>query len=122
MTIRDQCFWPRMQKDVLDYVVRCMECQRVKVEHRHLEANINKFPWKTRHHDSIMMAMDKLTNVDYFIKMSHKETIIEKLYMEEIAILHGVPREIVSDIDPKFQRGLFKGFGTNLKFSMVYHL
>ena len=45
--------------------------------------------------------------------------------MEEIAKLHGIPKEIVSDRDIKFTsnfwRGLFKGFGTNLNFSIAYH-
>jgi hypothetical protein len=34
-TVRNQFFWSGMMKDVGDYIVRCMECQRVKVEHRH---------------------------------------------------------------------------------------
>jgi hypothetical protein len=33
--VRSQYFWPGMKKDVVDYIARCMECQRVKVEHRH---------------------------------------------------------------------------------------
>jgi hypothetical protein len=45
--------------------------------------------------------------------------------MKEIARLHGVPKAIVSDRDPKFTsnfwKGLFKGFGTNLNFSTTYH-
>jgi transposase InsO family protein len=45
--------------------------------------------------------------------------------MREIARLHGIPKEIVSDQDTKFTsnfwRGLFKGFGTNPNFSMTYH-
>jgi transposase InsO family protein len=45
--------------------------------------------------------------------------------MREIARLHGIPRTIVLDRDTKFTsnfwRGLFKGFGTNLNFSIAYH-
>jgi hypothetical protein len=41
------------------------------------------------------------------------------------ARIHGVPKEIVLDIDPKFTsnfwKGLFKGFGTNLNISTIYH-
>jgi hypothetical protein len=40
-------------------------------------------------------------------------------------MLHGVPKEIISNKDPKFTsnfwKGLFKGFGTNLNLSIVYH-
>jgi hypothetical protein len=46
--------------------------------------------------------------------------------MKEISTLHGVPKAIILDIDPKFTsnfwKGLFKGFGTNLNFSIAYHL
>ena len=45
--------------------------------------------------------------------------------MKEVARLHGVPKTIVSDRDPKFTlnfwKGLFKGFGTNLNLSTTYH-
>jgi hypothetical protein len=33
--IRSQFFWSGMKKDVVDYITRCMECQKVKAEHRH---------------------------------------------------------------------------------------
>jgi transposase InsO family protein len=45
--------------------------------------------------------------------------------MKEIVRLHGVPKAIVSDRDPKFTsnfwKGFFKGLGTNLNFSRAYH-
>jgi hypothetical protein len=79
--VRSQFFWPGMKRDVVDYISRCMECQRVKDEHRHpmgllqplpiLENKwevvtidfITKFPRTTRQHDSIMVVVDKLTKV-----------------------------------------------------------
>jgi hypothetical protein len=33
--VRSQLFWLGMKNDVVDYITRCMECQRVKDEHRH---------------------------------------------------------------------------------------
>jgi hypothetical protein len=85
-----------MKKDVVDYIARCMECQRVKVEHRHPTGLlqpfpipekkwevvtidfITKFPRTTRKHDSIMVVVDKLTKVSHFIpvKMTHTTTNI----------------------------------------------
>ena len=45
--------------------------------------------------------------------------------MREIARLHGIPKEIVSNKDTKFTsnfwRGLFKGFGINMNFSTTCH-
>lgn len=68
-----------MKKDVSSYIARCMECQRVKVEHRHPAGLlqpllipewkwevvtidfITKLPCSSRQHDSIMVAVEKLT-------------------------------------------------------------
>jgi len=132
--VRGRDYWPRMKKDVVDYIVKCMECQKVKVEHRHPAGLlqplpipkweweivtidfITKLPKKSRQHDSIMVVVDKFTKATHFIpiKMTHKETKIAEIYMKEISRLHGVPKEIVSDRDPKFTSNfwkiLFKGF------------
>jgi hypothetical protein len=81
-----------------------------------------------RQHDSIMVVVDKLTKERHFIqvKTTHKATNIAEIYMKEVARLHGVPKEIVLDRDPKFSSNflkcLFKGFGTNLNLSTTYHL
>ena len=81
-----------------------------------------------KHHDSIMVVVDKITKAAHFIlvKLTHKAANIVDVYMREIARLHGIPKTIVSDRDPKFtskfQKGLFNGFGKNLSFSTTYHL
>jgi transposase InsO family protein len=45
--------------------------------------------------------------------------------MREIARVHGIPKEIVSDRDTKFTSNFwkvfFKGFGTTLNFRTTYH-
>jgi hypothetical protein len=45
--------------------------------------------------------------------------------MREIDRLHGIPKAVVSERDPKFTsnfwKGLFKRFGTNLNFGIAYH-
>jgi hypothetical protein len=65
-----------------------------------------------------MVVVEKLTKDAHFI-------LVKLIYMREIVRLHGVPKEIVSNRDPKFTsnfwRGLFKGFGTNLNFNTTYH-
>jgi hypothetical protein len=85
------------------------------------------FPMTSEQHDSIMVVVEKLTKVAHFVsvKSMYKETDIAEIYMREIAKLHGTPKEIVSDIDPKFTsnswKGLFKGIGKSLNFSTTYH-
>jgi hypothetical protein len=80
-----------------------------------------------KQHDSIMVVVDKLTKETHFIpvKTTHKATNIAEIYMKEVVMLHGVPKAIVSDRDPKFTfnflKGLLKGFGKNINLSTKYH-
>jgi hypothetical protein len=85
-----------MKKDVADYIDECMECQRVKAEHKYPTSFlqpllisrwkwevvtidlITKFPKTTRKCDLIMVVVEKLTKVACFIlvKLTHKATNI----------------------------------------------
>jgi hypothetical protein len=57
-----------------------------------------------KHHDSIMVVLDKLTKSAHFIllKATHKEMEVADIFMKEVARLHRIPKTIVSDRDPKF--------------------
>ena len=90
--VRKEYFWPGMKKDFANYIARCMECQRVKVEHRNPVGLLQPLPileWKwevvtidfitalprtNRQHDSIMVVVDRLTKAAHFIpvKSTHK--------------------------------------------------
>jgi hypothetical protein len=88
---------------------------------------ITGLPRTSKQHDAIMVVVDKLTKASHFIplKTTHKAANVVHIYMREVARLHGIPKTIVSDRDPKFTskfwKGLFKGFGTNLNFKTTYH-
>jgi hypothetical protein len=88
---------------------------------------ITKLPRTNKQHDSIMVVVDNLTKTTHFIpvNLTHKAVKIVDVYMREISRLHGMPKTIVSNKDPKFTskfwKGLFNGFGTNLNFSITYH-
>jgi hypothetical protein len=146
VVVKRQYYWPRMKNEVVGFIAKCLECQKVKAKHRHPTGFLQPLPipkWKwevvtmdfitklprtNKQHDSIMVVVDKLTKDAHFIpvNLTHKEANIVDVYMREIARLHGIPKKIVYDKDPKFTsnfwKGLFKGFGTNLNFSTTYHL
>ena len=47
--VRKQYYWPSMKNDVPEYINRCMECQKVKVENRHPAGLLQPLPipeWK----------------------------------------------------------------------------
>jgi hypothetical protein len=88
---------------------------------------ITGLPKRNKQHDSIMVVVDKLTKASHFIplKTTNKAVNVVDIYMREVARLHGIPKSIVSDRDPKFTskfwKGLFKGFRTNLNFNTAYY-
>jgi hypothetical protein len=34
--VKRQYYWPGMKKEVVDFIARCLECQKAKDKHRHL--------------------------------------------------------------------------------------
>ena len=85
VVVKSQYYWPDMKKEVVDFIARCLECQKVKVEHRHPASLLHPLPipeWKwevltmdfitklprtNKQHDSIMVVVDKLTKATHFI-------------------------------------------------------
>jgi hypothetical protein len=91
-----------MKKEVADFIARCLECQKVKAEHRHPNGLLQPLPipeWKwdvvtmdfiiklpktNKQHDSIMVVVDKLTKAARFVpfKLTHKAENIADVYMK----------------------------------------
>ena len=74
-----------------------------------------------------MVMVDNLTKEAHFIPVNsiYKTDAIAKIFKKDIFKLHGFPKEIVSDKDPKFtsnfRKGLFSYLGTKMKFNIAYH-
>jgi hypothetical protein len=135
----------KYEEGIIDFIARCLECQKFKDEQKHPTGFlqpfsipewkwdfitmdfVTMFPMTSEQHDSIMVMVEKLTKASHFVplKSTHKETNIADIYMREIDKLHSMPKAIVSDIDPKFTsnfwKGLFKGIGKCFNFSTTYH-
>jgi hypothetical protein len=144
--VKSHYFWPGMKKEISEYIAICMECQKVISEHNHPIGFLQHLPipeWKwevvimdfitglpktRKHHDSIMMVLEKLMKATHFIllKTTHKASNVVDIFMREITRLHSIPKTIVFDRHPKFTskfwKGLFKGFIMNLNFNTTYHI
>jgi hypothetical protein len=82
---------------------------------------MTKLSKTTRHHDSIMVVVDKLTKASHFIlvKLTHKETIIVDIYLKETTSLHGIPKVIIPNRYPKFTQTFGKDYsGHGLKMNI----
>jgi hypothetical protein len=102
-TIKIQHYWLGMKKEVVECIAKCLECQKVKTEHRHPDGLLRPLPipeWKweavtmnfitklpitNKKHDSIMVVVDKLTKAAHFIptNLTHNVTNVADIYMRE---------------------------------------
>jgi hypothetical protein len=115
--VKSHYIWPGVKREIVEYISRCMECQKVKDEHKHPTWLLQPLPipeWKwevvtmdfitglprtSKQHDSIMVVVEKLTKAGHFIplKNTHKAANVVDIFMREIARFHGIPKTIVSD-------------------------
>jgi hypothetical protein len=65
---------------------------------------ITGLPRTTGQKETIWVIVDRLTKFVHFIPICEKDSLekLDKIYMEEVVRLHGVPASIISDRDPRF--------------------
>lgn len=74
-----------------------------------------------------MMVVDRFTNYAHFIPLTHPYSSkkVAEVFIAQIARLHGMPRTMVTDCDPIFEKSFWQEFvtlqGMRLKMSSVYH-
>ena len=134
-----------MKKDVLEFVTKCMVCQRVKAEHQVPSGllqpiRIPEWKWDRitmdfvvglpligRKHDSVWVVVDRLTKSAHFLPVRTDYSLdkLAELYIKEIVRLHGIPISIISDRDPRFTSSFWgklqEAMGTRLNFSAAFH-
>nr|KYP69532.1 Transposon Ty3-I Gag-Pol polyprotein [Cajanus cajan] len=143
--LRKMFWWPRMKKDIAEFVSACLVCQKAKIEHQKPSGllqplSIPEWKWdsismdfvvalpRTRKgHDSIWVIVDKLTKSAHFLPVNIRYSLekLARLYIDEIVRLHGIPSSIVSDRDPRFTsrfwESLQQALGTQLRLSSACH-
>ena len=143
--LKSHFWWPKMKKEVAEFVSKCMTCQQIKSEHQAPVGKLHPLPipeWKwekitmdfvtglprtQRKNDAIWVIVDRLTKSAHFLPIRWGCTLdqLAKRYVDEIVRLHGVPLSIVSDIDPRFTSrfwgSLQQALGTKLHFSTAFH-
>nr|GEY96229.1 retrotransposon protein, putative, Ty3-gypsy subclass [Tanacetum cinerariifolium] len=137
--LKQHFWWSGMKGDVATFVLRCLICQQVKIEHQRasgllqpLDIPVCKWdeismdlvtglPRTQRRHDAIWVVVDRLTKSAHFlpIRKDYSVSRLVDIFQQEIVRLHGTPSAIVSDRDPRFAscfwKGLQKAWGTRLK-------
>lgn len=137
-------FWPGMEADVRQHVKECDTCQRIKAR-RNNSGLLQPLPppegpWEqvtidfivglpksSQGHDSILVAVDRFTKMAHFIPTTEKVTAsgAAELFIGNIIKLHGIPKGIISDRDPRFAsnfwKHLFEALGVKISLSSAYH-
>ncbi|GJW48775.1 putative reverse transcriptase domain-containing protein [Tanacetum coccineum] len=143
--LRDRYWWPRMKKDIAEYVSKCLTCLKVKAEHQRPSGLlqqpeilvwkweriamdfVTKLPRTSSGHDTIWVIVDRLTKSAHFLPMreDYKIDRLARLYLNEIVARHGVPISIISDHDSRytqrFWQSMQEALGTRLDMSTAYH-
>lgn len=130
---------------MVDFVVKCITCEQVRVECKHPIGLLQPIPimeWKSevismdfiigllrtsRKHDAIMVVIDNLSKVAHILVVRSTNLVSEvaHIFIKEIVRLHGFPKKIISDRDAKFTskfwKDLFVGLGNEFTFNTTYH-
>ena len=137
-------YWPRLGKDVKDFVLSCEACQRNKSGRTKTgllqPLPVPERPWADismdfivglpltgNGNDAIFTFVDRLTKYAHLVPT--KSTIsaegAARLYINHVFSLHGLSKSIVSDRDPKFTATFFKDLvsllGSRLRMSTANH-
>ena len=137
--------WPNMAEDVKSYIKSCYKCQSNKpsnqlpigllqslpIPDRPWEQVtmdlITQLPKSKNGHDAIVVFVDKLTKMVHLAPTNTTVSApqLAKMFFREVVRLHGVPKSIVSDRDPRFTshfwKSLWSQLGTRLAMSTAYH-
>ncbi|MCO5575542.1 hypothetical protein L7F22_029343 [Adiantum nelumboides] len=137
-------YWPRLKKDVKEFVRSCLVCQKVKFDRHKAQGFLQPLPiptrlWesiamdfifdlpRTQSHDGIWTIIDRFSKQARFIpvKRTVKPDHLARLFVAQIFRLHGMPETIVSDRDPRFTslfwKAIWENIGTRLQFSSSFH-
>jgi hypothetical protein len=142
---RRHWFWKGMAGDIRDFVIECPVCQVEKGESQRSRGElqnlkipeqrwteismdfITKMPTTTGGNDSILVVIDRATKMCHLVACSESISAAETAwaYWANVGKLHGIPKALHTDRDPRFTSRFWKTLwqitGTSLRFSTAYH-
>lgn len=142
--LRRSFFWPDMDKQVAAYIRSCDLCQRTKPSTHQPYGLLQPLPipdnpWESvsldfitdlpesDHHNAILVVVDRLTKMAHFLptRMDQLTAPATATLFLKVVALHGIPKQLVSDRDPRFTsrfwKALWELLGCSLNLSSAYH-
>jgi hypothetical protein len=138
-------FWADMKRDVVHFVIKCLGCQQVKVDHHHLSGLLQLhdvpmsksevismdfivvFPLTSQRNKVILVIVEKLTKNTHFILVidAYDVTDVACVLISEVIYLLGLPKNIISNMDSRFTYRIWTSLqstiGTYLNLNTTYH-
>jgi hypothetical protein len=131
--LSDHFYWPKMRRDVIRFVERCVTCHKAKSKLNphglYTPLPAPKIPWEDismdfilglprtqKKRDSIFVVVDRFSKMAHFIPCNKSDDAshVANLFFKEILRLHGMPKTIVSDRDVKFMSYFWKTLWASL--------
>lgn len=126
--------WPKMYKDITDFIASCPHCQINKSSHQapqgllqplHIPDSrwqiismdfITGLPRTSQRFDTILVVVDKLSKFVHLIPTRSTITAhgTSLLLNTHVFSIHGFPQTIITDRDPRFTSTYWKQFCSNL--------
>jgi hypothetical protein len=119
--LKKSYYWPNLKKDAEEYVKTCLTCQQNRVLNKKQAGLLRPLPipegpWESvsmdfivslspsKGFDAIMVVVDRFSKMAHFIPTKESATAQEmgRLFFTHVFKHHGLPKDIVSDRDPKF--------------------
>jgi hypothetical protein len=143
--IKRNFIWEGMNKMIEEYVTTCDACQKNKPSQQRIAGTlmpiespeyaghtwsmdlIVNLPMSKNRNDAIIVWVCKYSKLVHYAacKTDVDAPTLAKLFLFNVVRLHGMPKCIISDRDPKFTahfwESFWKSLGTTLSMSTAYH-
>ncbi len=141
--LKKSYYWPNLKDDAEEYVKTCLVSQQNRTLNKKQAGLLQPLPipegpWESvsmdfmvslppsRGFDAIIVVVDQFNKMAHFIPTKDEATAQEtgRLFFTHVFKHHDLPKDIVSDGDPKFTskfwRALWKRMGLELKMSTSF--
>lgn len=137
-------YWPKLRKEVREFVRVCVTCQRYKPENTSPAGLLQPLPPpagiftdltmdfiealpSSQGKNTILVVVDRLSKYAHFMALAHpfsaKDVVV--VFMNYVFKLHGMPEKVVSERGAISFGALWKDFmsllGVDLLYSIAYH-
>lgn len=142
--IQRRFWWPKLQKDVRDFVATCTVCAQNKGLRTHPQGLLHplpipKHPWshisldyvtglpESQGNTVILVVVDRFSKACHLLPLPKLPTASQtaELLMQHVFRIHGFPQDIVSDRGSQFTSRFWKAFGrligSDISLSSGFH-